>query len=180
MPFQKNLEDAPEFNGVVRETQKTCDLMGICLLSWKRQASIEVLDELGKRKVATRILTMHPDNSALEHMINDNLTESSLETTRQIAGEMEIFFKDLAQKYPSFEARTIKKGLSYNQLIITDTTALILQYMFSRNTGESPLLKIPRETELCKVFSGEFENLWELNEPAKKEKQITQNSQKQG
>lgn len=50
------------------------------------------------------------------------------------------------------------------QLILTEETSLVLQYMFSRGTAaDSPLQQFPAGSELHKAFRGEFETLWNTN-----------------
>lgn len=161
----KEFGDAPKFNETVKQAKKRCDLMGISLSSWASKASINVLNDLGNRRVETRILTMNPENPALEYIINEQLVLENIEECRKRAESMAKFFAETASKYPSFEARVMKKGLPHHQIIITDQTALVLQYMFSRGTDESPLLQFPKDTELHNVFAEEFDELWKLNKP---------------
>ncbi len=139
--------------------------LGISLSSWASRASIDVLNDLGNRRVETRILTMDPDNPALEYIINEELILENLAECRNKVASMAEFFTDMTEKFPTFETRVMKRGLPHNQIIITDHTNLVLQYMFSRGTDESPLLQFPHDTELYNVYLEEFEDLWKLNKP---------------
>lgn len=161
----KEFGDKPEFNETVRQTKSRCDLMGIALTSWGLRESTSVLKDLGNRRVETRILTVDPNNPSVEYLINDRLPLETVNSVKASSEKMAIHFSNLAKEYPTITTRTIQKGLPHHQIIITDQTALILQYMFSRGTGESPLLQIPKDTELYNVFAEEFEELWKLNEP---------------
>lgn len=157
--------EAPRYNEVVGRTQYRCDLMGISLTSWKLKASRDVLENLGIRKVRTRILTMDPGNPALPHMINEGRTSATLTSVKESATRMNKFFQSLVETYDCFETRIISSGLPHVQLIITDETALVVQYMYARGTPESPMLQLPKDTELYGVFADEFEELWQLNQP---------------
>ena len=159
----KEFGDPPKFNTIVRQTRSRCDLMGVCLSSWASTSSQEVLHELGRRKVPVRILIMDSDNPALSNMINEGLANESLKGVQFSARKKYQFFEGMSKKYSSFETRRITKGLPHAQIILTDSTALVLQYMYSRGTAESPLLQLPKGTELYDAFSGEFEVLWQLN-----------------
>lgn len=158
--------EAPKYNEIVSHAKSLCNLMGISLTSWKLQNSKRVLADLGERKVTTRILIMNPDNPALPHLINENETSTSLTNVKESAHRMAKYFRDISQKYASFELRLISRGLPHAQLTITDTTALLIQYMYSRGTPESPLLQIPKGTELYDAVVQEFEVLWQLNQPS--------------
>ncbi|GAG92940.1 unnamed protein product [marine sediment metagenome] len=98
-------------------------------------------------------------------MINERLNSESLSAVREHAKKMASFFNELSGKYKTFESRLMKRGSPHAQLIITDHTALVLQYMYSRGTAESPLLQLPKGTDLYNAYTGEFEDLWQLNSP---------------
>lgn len=161
----KEFGDKPEFNKTVSLTESRCDLMGIALTSWGLKASTTVLKDLGNRRVKIRILTLDPSNPSVEYLINDRLPLETVNSIKISSEKMARHFSILAKEYPTITARTMSKGLPHQQIIITNQTALVLQYMFSRGTGESPLLQIPKDTELYNVFADEFEELWELNKP---------------
>ena len=158
--------EAPKYNEVVSQAETLCNLMGISLTSWRLQNSKKVLADLGARGVHTRILIMNPENPALPHLINEDETSTSLRNVKDSTHRMTKYFSDISQNYKSFELRLISKGLPHAQLTITDTTALLIQYMYSRGTPESPLLQIPKGTELYDAVVQEFEVLWQLNQPS--------------
>ena len=140
--------------------------MGISLSSWALKESRDVLNDLGARGVKTRILTMDPDNPALQQMINERQVRESVSAVKGSALRMGKFFGELTDTHKSFDTRLIRKGLPHQQLVITDETVLVVQYMYARGTPESPLLQLPKGTELHDAFVGEFEELWRLNQPS--------------
>ena len=99
-------------------------------------------------------------------MINERQVRESVSAVKSSAAKMGKFFKELAGIYKSFETRLISKGLPHQQLVITDETVLVVQYMYARGTPESPLLQLPKGTDLHDAFVGEFEELWQLNQPS--------------
>ena len=159
----KEFGDAPRYREIVRSTAERCDLLGISLRAWAYKDSIKVLEELGERGIRTRIMIMHSENPALGAMINEDLARESTQSIKDHVNRMAAFFSKMADKYPSFEFRVIQKGTPHAQLIITDYTALILHYMYSRGTEESPILQFPGGTTLHEVFLDEFEELWRIN-----------------
>jgi hypothetical protein len=97
-------------------------------------------------------------------MINTQLPAERLDAIKMDIEGMEERFRNITKLNATFQVRTIEKGMPYFQLILTDKTALVLQYMFSRGTQDSPLQQFPRQSELYGAFFQEFEDLWALNE----------------
>ena len=79
---------------------------------------------------------------------------------------MEEYFQDISKldATGAFQVRTLEKGVPHFQLILTEKTALVLQYMFCRRAEDSPLQQFPAQSELYRVFYQEFEELWIMNE----------------
>ena len=109
---------------------------------------------------------MDAENAGLAPMINAELAAEDLESVKRQTAKMADFFSNIAVKNnaPTFEVRRLLKGLPHFQLIMTEQTALVVQYMFSRGTADSPLQQFPSGSQLHRVFLEEFEMLWKLNE----------------
>jgi hypothetical protein len=106
---------------------------------------------------------MDPENPALAQLINEELPSEDLDAVRKQTGKMVDYFTTIAATSTSFEVRKLKKGLPHFQLILTEETALVLQYMFSRGTADCPLQQFPGGSELHHAFRREFEALWAFN-----------------
>ncbi len=156
--------DAPRYHEVVEDADKYCCLMGVSLKVWASQDGQRVLHHLAARGIPTRILIMEANNPGLAAMINTDLPSEDLEAVKRETVRMAQYFQDIAAKnVPVFEVRRLVKGLPHFQLIITERTALVLQYMFSRGTADSPLQQFPSGSQLHQAFLEEFEKLWSLN-----------------
>jgi hypothetical protein len=107
---------------------------------------------------------MNPTNPGLDAMINTQLPAERLDAIKMDIQGMEEYFRNITKSNATFQVRAIEKGMPYFQLILTDKTALVLQYMFCRGTQDSPLQRIPRQSELYSAFFQEFEGLWNMNE----------------
>jgi len=72
-------------------------------------------------------------------MINADLPAEDLESTKLQTDKMAQYFQKIATENvdSSFELRRLRKGLPHFQLIVTEQTALVLQFMFSRGTADS-------------------------------------------
>jgi hypothetical protein len=157
--------EAPRYHEVVQQAAEYCCLMGVSLKVWASEDGRRVLHDLAGRRVPLRILIMDAENAGLAAMINTDLPAEDLEAVKRQTGRMAQYFQDVAAtSAPTFEARRLVKGLPHFQLIITERTALVLQYMFSRGTADSPLQQFPSGSQLHKAFHEEFEKLWKLNE----------------
>lgn len=158
--------DAPRFLEVIQQANEICYLMGVSLKVWGSRDAKRGLEMLAERGTPLKVLIMHPEHPGLRAMINGHLAAENLEAVKLQTASMANYFEGLAQRFPKFEVRTLRDGLPHFQLIVTERTALVLQYMFSRGTADSPLQQFPGGSELYDVFKGEFETLWELNDPS--------------
>jgi hypothetical protein len=157
--------DAPRFHEVVRQAAKYCCLMGISLKSWASEDGRRVLEDLAGRGISVRILIMDAENPGLAPMINTDLPSEDLEAVKRQNEKMREVFQDIEVKTGStFQMRRLVAGLPHFQLMITDQTALVLQYMFSRTTAHSPLQQFPSGSQLHRAYLDEFDQLWKLNE----------------
>jgi hypothetical protein len=137
--------------------------LGVSLKVWSSGDGQRVLRDLASRRIPVQVLIMDGDNPALASMINKNLPAEDLESVQRQTTRMIEYFRDIATKYESFEVRRIHRGMPHFQLIITEQTALVLQYMYSRGTADSPLQRFPASSQLHGAYKEEFEDLWRLN-----------------
>jgi putative hemolysin len=147
----KELGIAPKYHEVANSAEKYCYLMGVSLKVWRLSDGKRVLASLAER-VPVRVLIMHPNNPGLQSMINPQLSGQRLDALKMDIQEMEESFRSIAKLNPSFQFRVLEKGMPYFQLILTDKTALVLQYMFCRETQDSHLQYVPRQSELYALF----------------------------
>jgi hypothetical protein len=154
----------PKFFSIVREATDVCDLMGISLASsWGGMEARKILLEKAEQNCRIRFLILHPENPGLGSLVNTQLPAVRLNDVQHQIEDMSKYFWDLTADKSNIEIRQIKNGIPHFQLIATDKTVLCLQYMFSRGSGESPLLQFPAGTQLYKVFREEFDELWQYN-----------------
>ena len=147
------------------ETQKSFNIMGISLGSWKRgKGFTEALLSKAAGGCLIRVLLAHKDNPCLPYLINDNIPEVDLAGTVQEVEAMHQFFSRLASRNPNIQVRRIARGCPHFQMTQADSCALYIQYLFSQKTGWSPLWQTLSDTPLYKVLAEEFELLWQLNE----------------
>ena len=140
--------------------------MGISMKSWGREDGRRVLSELIARSIPVKVMVMDHEHPGLAAMINTSLPQEDLEAVRRQTSKMGDYFEEIARGSQTFEFRRLRIGVPHFQLIATEETALVLQYMFSRGTGDSPLQQFPGGSPLHRAFHDEFETLWRLNAPA--------------
>jgi hypothetical protein len=155
--------DAPRYHEVVQRADKYCCLMGVSLKSWGSDDGRRVLQDLNRRRVPVRVLLMDAENPGLAAMINEHLPSEDLGAVKRQTSKMAEYFNGIARESATFKVTRLREGLPHFQLVLTEDTALVLQYMFFRGTGDSPLQQFPGGSQLYQVFLDEFEKLWELN-----------------
>lgn len=156
--------DAPRYHEVVQRAEKYCCLMGVSLKSWGSDDGRRVLLDLNRRHVPVRVLIMDAMNPGLPAMINNHLPSEDLEVVKRQTSKMADYFDRIAKGSQTFQVGRLREGLPHFQLVLTEQTALVLQYMFFRGTPDSPLQQFPGGSQLHQVFLEEFEQLWGLNQ----------------
>jgi len=157
--------DAPRFPEVAQQAAEYCYLMGASLEFWAEEDGRRVLNDLVTRRISVKVLIMDPENPALPLMINTDLPTEDLEDVKQKTERMRNYFHRIEVEAGStLQMRRLVAGLPHFQLIITERTALVLQYMFSRTVPGSPVQQYPSGSQLHRVFLDEFDELWKLNE----------------
>jgi hypothetical protein len=159
----KEFGSTPAYEQLVEDESQFVNLCGISLNSWGRKTSYEVLRKLAVNGVRIRILTMDSEHTALPYLINENLGGQDVKAARLHATKLRDTYASFAAEFDSVEARTISKGLPLCQLLITSKLALVLQYLWSREGGESPQMQYPSGSDLYKVWLDEFDSLWQAN-----------------
>lgn len=150
------------------------DIMGFSLLVWSKGNNFEEeLVNLVQKGKHIRILTMDSDNKDLSALMNfdqikalsEERIESEIKNFGVLMSEVQSKISNLNNVKGSFEYRTLKNGLIVSQVSIFDNVLLMNQYLYSCVASLSPLMKIEgRNTGLFKVYSNEFERIWELAE----------------
>ncbi len=159
----KEFGEAPRFEDMVLNSTTTCNLMGIALMSWGKKSSTEAILKTANSGCKIRILIMDENHYALPHLINNKLPGESDNSIKERIQDMYSHFSLLSDKSSNIEVRQIKEGIVHFQIIISDSEALCLQYLFSRIGSESPLLRYPAASPLYEAIQDEFNTLWELN-----------------
>jgi len=159
----KEFGEAPRYEDIVLKATACCDLLGISLSSWSRKSSSEALLKIAKSNCKVRILILHEDYIALNHLINNELPAQDFSSTKKEINDMFEHFNKLSGDNPNIKVRQIQNGAIHFQLILTDQEALCLQYLYSRTGSDSPLLRYPTGSPLYDAVRDEFNTLWELN-----------------
>ena len=140
-------------------------LVGVALHSWTKMKDFQrvVRDMATKTDADIRFLILHPDNPSIEAIGSLSSTAESANNVRgQIDITSQIFeqlselknvqFKQLLTKTPNFA------------LTLTDTEAVLSQYLHSVSWGSGPLFSCKNASPLYSILEGEFAALWDQAE----------------
>jgi hypothetical protein len=151
---------------LLRETESVFEIMGIHLGPWRGAKGFsELLAKKAEEGCAVRILLMHPENPALHHMINEELTDVDLESVIREINEMTKYFVKIARKNPNIDVRQILRGTLHCQTTRSDGYGVYLPYLYSRRRRHCPLWQCKASSALYEVVAEEFEGLWRVNDP---------------
>src|SRR6266567_2350888 len=165
-----------EWGERLRNSQQQVDLMGYTLLTWIKTTNFEneVL-KLVQKGVRIRILILDEINPHFDSFINSHLAGTSIERTRSELKDARKAFENIIQEVQAtqtanspgdFELRTAKEGLITCNICRTDSTMIVVSYMYWQKAVTSPLLLIlqsQEEPNLFQAYQEEFDRLWELN-----------------
>lgn len=156
----------------LRRAEKKLDLMGYSLIIWTRGIDFEKgITRLVGNGVKVRILIMSTSNESLGVLVNNQVNPKSLAVVKANIEAAHEVFSGLSSTLGSkenpnggqYEFKVLKKGLIVTDLCRTDSEIAAAHYLYSVVASVSPLLEVKgRESDLFKVYKGEFESLWEL------------------
>jgi hypothetical protein len=154
---------------LVRRAHDRLCLAGIGFTGWRGIPGMrEALATAAKAGCAIRVLTMDVKNPAFGYMMNPDVAGSSYSSQPPPDySETRLWFKSALEgaSDPRSEVRALKKGMLFQQIIISDDQALVSPYLFSSNTGYSPRFDIKASYPVFDAFLREFDTLWEANLP---------------
>lgn len=145
----------------LRETSTRFDLSGISLGRWTKLLGIkELLTQKAIEGCKIRFLIMSPTNPALAAMINEEDHKGNIEQTKQTISEMIQLVKAVNKDKLLIEIRQIQQACPHQTMLINDSHAIVIPYLYSNATFLSPLFDFPESNDIYQIFSDEFESLW--------------------
>lgn len=145
----------------LRETTSKFDLLGISLGRWTKMIGIkELFTSKAIAGCQIRILILSEDNHTLESLINEKDHKGNIENTKQAIRETLQLVSSINHDQGLLEIRQIKKACPHQTMMLTDSIAVVIPYLYSNATFFSPLFDFPQTNEMYKVFEAEFEALW--------------------
>jgi len=152
--------------GLVTRARHRLFLAGIGFMGWRgipgmKDALLAKVDS----GCEVRVLTLDQNNPALACMLNPEIeTSSALNQTPRLADTRSWFGQALTGN-PRAEVRSLRSGMLFQQIIISDAEMIVSPYLFTANTAYSPRLEISESSAVFGLYMREFEGLWNLNAP---------------
>jgi hypothetical protein len=149
---------------LVSRTRKRLYLAGIGFTGWRGIPGMrDTLRKTAASGCEIRVLTMDATNPAFNCMLNPEVTAASAESQAPSLTETRNWFKAALGEVEKSDVRALKRGMLFQQIVVTDDQALISPYLFSSNTGYSPRVDIKKGYPVFDAFLREFEELWNIN-----------------
>ncbi len=162
---------------MLRSSNSQVDLMGFTLKGWSKGIDFELeIRRLIERGVQVRVLIIDHLHPHLDGFIRDD--QLNPERRRRIRAELEeslLYFAGIQERLMQlvkppqkgkFRVRAVRAGKMNCSLCRIDDDVIVIPYLTSVGTAQSPLLAIHgTSSELFRLFESEFEELWSLNEP---------------
>jgi hypothetical protein len=145
---------------LVQEAQSFLWLQGIALFSYPKIVGFEkAIRAALQNRVDVRVLLMHPENPALEHILRD-FAGNYVEMVRNEIRAGATFWKSLAQ-YGPLNIRFQEKGAMFGNLLQNDLRLIYTHYSLARATSESPTFIAPAGNPSYACYKQDFEWLWD-------------------
>jgi hypothetical protein len=123
----------------IGRARKRLYLAGIGFTGWRGIPGIrQALGATAASGCEIRVLTMDVKNPAFGCMLNPDVTAADLASQAPSIIETRSWFKDALGGAPNSDVRALRKGMLFQQIMVSDGQALISPYLFSANTGYSP------------------------------------------
>jgi len=148
---------------VLRESNKAFEIMGIHLGPWKSKDFSSLIRKKAAEGCLIRALLVHPDNPTLPHIINEALTEVTLDGVIHEIEDMWKFFSNIAKQSPNVLVRQVHNGVMHCQTTRSDRYAVYLPYAYSRRRRDCPLWRCNAGSVLYDLVEKEFDAIWEVN-----------------
>jgi hypothetical protein len=139
-------------------------LAGIGFTGWRGIPGMrEALGTVAASGCECRVLTMDVQNPAFACMMNPEVAAHNIASQETSFVEARSWFKIAFAGASKSDVRALRKGMLFQQVIVSDGQALISPYLFSATTGYSPRLDINESCPVFGAFLREFDDLWKAN-----------------
>lgn len=170
---------------IAQAAKRKLDICGMTLKGWSLNEPLcNLIKTRSQQGLATRLLIMHPENTALQQMIDsDNAAE--LERVKQAIHESFAAWQKMAAECKMVSARLVSRGIIYQQAVISDHEMIWAPHLFRFGTSETPAIRVMpiytgedgdgepamrierphtyQRAHLLQALSAEFEYLWRRN-----------------
>jgi hypothetical protein len=151
---------------LVGRARKRLYLAGIGFIGWKGIPGMrEALAAAATSGCEIRVLTMDALNPAFTCMLNPEVAAATAASQGPGLAEARTWFKGALGSAATAQVRSLRNGMLFQQVIISDDQALVSPYLFSASTGYSPRLEINESCPVFGAFLHELDALWKANPP---------------
>jgi hypothetical protein len=142
---------------------------GLSLRGWvANEGFLSLLEEKAEHGVTCRILLMSYDNPAIAEMLNRDVSSQEKRIRREAKESYEIL-KEKENHNKKLEVRTVKRGILYQQMSMSERTMIWAPHLYHKQTGQSPAVRVDLNRSLLRqsglenlylAMRDEFEQLW--------------------
>ena len=148
---------------VVGEAKENFSAAGISMSRWTKRRFLSLLVKKAEEGCKVRIMVMDPENPSFPPMINQDGGPATAEHIRSSIAETERIFEETCRQHANVLFKQIKHCSLHQQIVLSDTHAVVRPYLYYRSTSEVPVLRVAKPSHLFDVFNGEFDALWHRN-----------------
>jgi hypothetical protein len=152
--------------------------MGTALNAWRYTYTDEIGRSFGEillkkaeEGCKIKILIMNPNNEALQQIHNEHIIPVLPEEVSDTVRVNVEFYSKYAEKSENIEFRQINTGRLTQNQAINDKYGIYIPHFYSVKSSNFPLWKFDKGSNLYNQLLKEFNGLWHLNAPIKKEKE---------
>ena len=158
------------YQKIINDSNEKLYLMGITLRTWRLLENLDkTLVEKANNGCEIKILIMDLENEFLRQIHNEKLIDIRYEKVRDTLIECSKFYSQCAAQSENIEFRQIHHGRLTQNQAINDKYCVYIPHFYSILISNSPCWKFKKGSQPYDDLWIEFNSLWELNAPIKKE-----------
>ncbi len=160
-----------EWQNIINDSNEKLYLMGTALRTWRHLEEFEKqLIKKAEKGCEIRLMILDPENEFLNQIHDERSPQLPRhETVRNTILECRDFYSQCATQAENIEFRQILQGRMTQNQVINENYCVYMPHFYSTLITYSPCWKFKNQSQLYQHLLKEFNTLWYLNAPIKKE-----------
>jgi hypothetical protein len=151
---------------IIEAAKSSVYITGISTKGWHEFPDFaKVIEAATARRCRIHVLLMDAANPALPQMLNDDMEDYLPKVQQMILEGTEQWLVLRKGRESLINVRTVRRGIIYQQLVMSEHRMICAPYLLSGTSHESPSIQTDMKAALYQAMRKEFDFLWRRNDP---------------